>query len=48
VSIGVRSDMRINSKLECQRTINYDMLAKFPEKLKDNHFKFKEEQLLTN
>jgi hydroxymethylpyrimidine pyrophosphatase-like HAD family hydrolase len=46
VSIGVRSDSRINPKLECQHTINFDRLAKFLQKLKDNNLRFKEEQLI--
>jgi hydroxymethylpyrimidine pyrophosphatase-like HAD family hydrolase len=46
VSIGVRSDSRINPKLECPHTINFDRLAKFLQKLKDNHLRFREEQLI--
>jgi hydroxymethylpyrimidine pyrophosphatase-like HAD family hydrolase len=45
VSIGVRSDSRINLKLECPHTINFDRLAKFLQKLKDSNLRFKEEQL---
>jgi hydroxymethylpyrimidine pyrophosphatase-like HAD family hydrolase len=46
VSIGVHSDSRINPKLECQHTINFNRLAKFLQKLKDNNLRFKEEQLI--
>lgn len=47
VSIGVRSDSRINPKLECQHTITFDGLAKFLQKLKDNNLRFSEEQLVS-
>lgn len=46
VSIGVRSDSRIRPKLDCQHIINFDRLSKFLQKLKDNHLRFKEEQLI--
>jgi hydroxymethylpyrimidine pyrophosphatase-like HAD family hydrolase len=46
MSIGIRSDSRINPKLECQHTINFDRLAKFLQELKDNNLRFKEEQLI--
>jgi HAD superfamily hydrolase (TIGR01484 family) len=45
VSIGVRSDPRIIPKLECQHTVNFDSLARFLRKLKDNHLVFNEDQL---
>jgi hypothetical protein len=47
VSIGVRSDSRIIPKLECQHIISFDRLGKFLRQLKDNHLKFKEEQLIS-
>lgn len=46
VSIGVRSDSRISPKLDCQHIINFDGLVRFLQKLKDNHLRFKEEQLI--
>ncbi len=46
VSIEVLSDSRINPKLECQYTISFDRLARFLNQLKDNHFRFNEEQLV--
>ena len=39
MSIGVRSDSRINPKLDCQYTINIDRLDRFLQKLKDKHFR---------
>jgi len=47
MSIGVRSDSRINPKLECQHTITFDGLAKFLHELKDNNLRFSEEQLVS-
>lgn len=45
VSIGVRSDSRLIPKLECQHILNFDRLARFLWRLKDNHLRFNEEHL---
>jgi hydroxymethylpyrimidine pyrophosphatase-like HAD family hydrolase len=47
VSVGIRSDSRIIPKLECQHIIKFDRLGSFLRQLKDDHFKFKEEQLIS-
>ena len=46
VSIGVRSDSRIVPELECQHIVDFDRLARFLWRLKYNHLRFKEEQLI--
>jgi HAD superfamily hydrolase (TIGR01484 family) len=40
VSIGVKSDERLNPNLDCKYTVNFDRLAGFLEKLQDDNFKF--------
>ena len=47
VSIGVRSDNKIIPKLECQHIITFNRLGGFLRQLKDNHLRFKEEQLIS-
>jgi len=45
VSIGVRSDERLNPKLDCQYLINFNQLPKFLKKLLKNDFDFSEKLL---
>jgi HAD superfamily hydrolase (TIGR01484 family) len=40
VSIGVRSDERLNPNLDCRYTVNFDKLASFLEKLRNDNFVF--------
>ncbi len=40
VSIGVRSDQRLNPDLDCRYTVNFDKLAGFLEKLRNDNFVF--------
>jgi len=45
VSIGVKSDERLNAKLDCQYLINFSQLPKFLMKLLKNDFNFSEKLL---
>ncbi|MGV8106254.1 MAG: hypothetical protein ACP5OH_00595 [Nitrososphaerota archaeon] len=45
VSIGVKSDERLNPKLECQYLINFSQLPKFLMRLLKNDFNFSEKLL---
>jgi HAD superfamily hydrolase (TIGR01484 family) len=40
ISIGIRSDRRINPELDCTHYLAFDGLAAFLAKLKENHFDF--------
>jgi len=43
VSVGVRSDIRLNPRLECQYIIDFNNLGRFLSKLKDNRLIFRKE-----
>jgi hydroxymethylpyrimidine pyrophosphatase-like HAD family hydrolase len=45
VSIGVKSDIRLNPKLDCQYLINFNQLPKFLMKLLKNNFNFSDKLL---
>jgi phosphoserine phosphatase len=45
VSIGVRSDERLNPKLNCKYTINFNNLPAFLNRLYENNFVFSESLL---
>jgi phosphoserine phosphatase len=45
VSIGVKSDERLNPKLDCQYLINFNQLPKFLKNLLKNNFNFSEKLL---
>ena len=45
VSIGIKSDERLNPKLDCQYTINFNQLPKFLMNLLKNNFIFSEKLL---
>lgn len=45
ISIGIKSDERLNPKLDCQYTINFNQLPKFLMNLLKNDFKFSEKLL---
>ncbi|HEX5187425.1 MAG TPA: hypothetical protein VFV86_11100, partial [Nitrososphaeraceae archaeon] len=45
ISIGIKSDERLNPKLDCQYLINYNQLPKFLMKLLKNDFMFSEKLL---
>lgn len=45
IAIGVRSDSRLKPRLQCQHSIEFNMLAKFLGRLKDNQFQFRESLL---
>jgi hydroxymethylpyrimidine pyrophosphatase-like HAD family hydrolase len=45
ISIGIKSDERLNPKLDCQYTINFNQLPKFLMNLLKNDFKFSEKIL---
>jgi phosphoserine phosphatase len=45
VSIGVKSDERLNPKLDCQYLIDFNRLPKFLMNLLKNDFDFSEELL---
>ena len=40
VSIGVRSDDRLNPKLSCTKILRFDMLSTFLKRLMENNFLF--------
>lgn len=40
ISIGIRSDERLNPNLDCRYTVNFDKLAGLLEKLRNNNFVF--------
>ena len=46
ISIGVRSDKRLNPKLTCQYLVEFNQLSIFLKKLRDNDFVFSDELLL--
>jgi hydroxymethylpyrimidine pyrophosphatase-like HAD family hydrolase len=46
LSIGVQSDSRLTPRLECQYVINFDMVADFLLRLRDNQLIFKQELLI--
>ena len=43
ISIGIRSDARINPKLDCSYFLNYEQLPSFLMKLKNNDYLFNDE-----
>jgi hydroxymethylpyrimidine pyrophosphatase-like HAD family hydrolase len=45
ISIGIKSDERLNPKLDCQYTINFNQLPKFLKNLLNNYFIFSEKLL---
>ena len=45
--VGVRSDERIISNLDCQYIINFDRLDRFLQQLNNNHLRFNEELLIS-
>jgi HAD superfamily hydrolase (TIGR01484 family) len=48
ISIGIRSDPRLNPALNCKYLINFDQLSSFLSGLMDNDFIFSEELLSSN
>jgi hydroxymethylpyrimidine pyrophosphatase-like HAD family hydrolase len=46
ISIGVRSDKRLNPKLTCQYLVEFNQLSIFLKRLKDNDYVFSDELLL--
>jgi hydroxymethylpyrimidine pyrophosphatase-like HAD family hydrolase len=46
ISIGVRSDKRLNPKLICQHVVEFDQLSIFLKRLQDNDFAFSDKFLL--
>jgi HAD superfamily hydrolase (TIGR01484 family) len=48
ISIGIRSDVRLNPILECKYTIDFDQLPLFLSRLMDNDFIFSEDLLTAN
>ena len=46
ISIGVRSDKRLNPKLVCQYLLEFNQLSTFLKRLQDNDFAFSEDLLL--
>src|SRR5215217_3415233 len=45
VSLGIRSDARVNPKLDCSYFLNYGQLSSFLKKLRNNDYLFSEELL---
>jgi HAD superfamily hydrolase (TIGR01484 family) len=45
ISIGIRSDARINPKLDCSYFLDYELLSHFLMKLRENNFIFTDEML---
>jgi Trehalose-phosphatase/haloacid dehalogenase-like hydrolase len=45
ISIGVRSDARLNPKLNCAYLLNYEQLSSFLTKLRNNDYLFDDDQL---
>ena len=43
ISIGVRSDDRLNPKLSCTKIIKFDMLSMFLKRLMENNFLFSDD-----
>jgi hypothetical protein len=48
ISVGIRSDDRVNPKLYCERVIKFDQLSIFLKKLIENNFVFSDDILPTN
>jgi len=46
ISIGIRSDARVNPKLDCGYFLDYGQLSSFLKKLRNNDYLFSEELLL--
>ena len=46
ISIGIRSDARINPKLDCSYFLDYERLSHFLMKLRENNFIFTDELLI--
>jgi HAD superfamily hydrolase (TIGR01484 family) len=46
ISIGIRSDARVNPKLDCGYFLDYEQLSYFLKKLRNNDYLFSEELLL--
>jgi 3-deoxy-D-manno-octulosonate 8-phosphate phosphatase KdsC-like HAD superfamily phosphatase len=46
ISIGIRSDARVNPKLDCSYFLDYERLSHFLMKLKKNDFIFSDELLM--
>jgi hypothetical protein len=47
ISIGIRSDKRLNPELICQYLVDFDQLPIFLKRLQDNDFVFSDKLLLT-
>jgi hydroxymethylpyrimidine pyrophosphatase-like HAD family hydrolase len=48
VSIGIRSDDRLNPKLSCTKVVEFDMLSRFLKRLMENNFRFSDYILQPN
>jgi phosphoserine phosphatase len=48
VSIGVRSDGRLNPKLSCTKILKFDVLSIFLKRLMENNFLFSDDILEPN
>jgi phosphoserine phosphatase len=48
VSIGIRSDDRLNPKLSCTKFLEFDMLSRFLKRLMENNFRFSDYILQPN
>jgi hypothetical protein len=46
ISIGIRSDARVNPKLDCSYFLDYERLSHFLMKLRKNNFIFTDELLM--
>lgn len=46
ISIGIRSDARVNPKLDCSYFLNYEQLSSFLMKLRDNNYLFNDDDEL--
>lgn len=45
ISIGIRSDARVNPKLDCSYFLDYEQLSSFLMKLRNNDYLFNDELL---
>jgi HAD superfamily hydrolase (TIGR01484 family) len=46
ISIGIRSDARVNPKLDCSYFLDYEQLSSFLMKLRNNDYLFNDDELL--
>jgi HAD superfamily hydrolase (TIGR01484 family) len=46
ISIGIRSDARVNPKLDCSYFLDYEQLSSFLVKLRNNDYLFNDDELL--